>query len=213
MVPMLIIMPLEHYPNEENAKQIKRLGSQVLDVRNIRKNRQIYWKQIKAIKSKQNFNKTSSKIIHNGFGNVGHIKTLIFYVCDCFCFAAPFSEFCCFFFHFLLLATDVCCDAVVAAGGRICCWDYHFYLYSFEARPLWQPTEFHTFCDNCVCIFLLPHPYAQSQLKHLKHRFHCKHMHSKGKILITTYFDFIVCCVHASRLKLFDGTVLVNIFK
>lgn len=45
--------------------------------KNVRKNWQIYWKQIKAIKSEQNFNQTSSKIIHNGFSNVAHKNAYI----------------------------------------------------------------------------------------------------------------------------------------
>lgn len=75
--PTLCVKCKRRRRRRRQGKTKKKNESHTSVWQNVRKNRQIYWKQIKAIKSKQNFNKTSSKIIRNGFGNVAHKNAYI----------------------------------------------------------------------------------------------------------------------------------------
>lgn len=141
------------------------------------------------------------------------IKTLIFYVCDCF---SPCDSHClsillfslCVFLSFLYKTyfrpSYGCTDK---EEGDLCkeirktsCRDYHFYLYSNEKkRPLRQSTEFLTFeISVCtICKFLQPlFLYAQSaSLQHTYTLFftqmHCKHIASKPNGTASLLFNSV----------------------
>lgn len=132
--------------------------------KNVRKNWQIYWKQIKAIKSEQNFNQTSSKIIHNGFSNVAHknayilcmwlfCRLLVWRMCM-FVWAV---RVCVALFSFCHHSLQMRCRPVYVvssmAGKSALLRDYHFYLYSFWKDHYGNPLNFTHFSDKCSALF------------------------------------------------------------